>query len=259
MGAFYYEGKRFIVKIGVTGSKGFLGKNLVEKLKNNNHKVIEFIGDIKNFEDVSRLYGSCEQIIHLAGKNRGNDDELFLTNALGAYNIYDCIKRFKIPTIVASSTYNKLSAYARSKHLLDTLMRELHSDFRVINYKMSNIVGCGCKPFYNSFISTLCYLEAKKESYADLIKDLNERITLIDIDTVTNDMIGCLEDDMSSVFYKHTSKGERWFSSKETINISFAEICEIFHSKEKSTNQNKGIFLKMIKEYEINLKAQQEV
>jgi len=150
------------MKIGITGSKGFIGKNLKDKLKK--HQVIEFDGNIKNINDVKKLYESVSKVVHLAGKNRGDEEELFLTNTLGAYNIYECINIYKVPTLIAGTNYNKPSAYTRSKNISDILIKQL-KNIKVLNYKIPNVIGVGCKPFYNSFISTLCYLEAKKEPY----------------------------------------------------------------------------------------------
>jgi UDP-2-acetamido-2,6-beta-L-arabino-hexul-4-ose reductase len=242
------------MNIGVTGSKGFIGKNLVEKLKAKNHKVVEFAGDIKNIEDVKELYQSVSKVVHLAGKNRGNEEEIFLTNTLGISNVCECIKLYKTPTIVMGSNYTKPSAYLRSKHIADLLVKEL-KEVRVLNYKCPNVIGVGCKPFYNSFISTLCYLEAKKEPYIHLINNTEEIIVGVDVDLLTNDMILSLEDELRTFFFKNMFAGQRWFTEEEIIKISFAEIVEIFQNRKDSKNKYKTFILKIVESYKNYVKV----
>lgn len=77
------------MKIGITGAQGFIGSHL--------YKSIKSIYDCEVFDrnkydlfDVSSIepfIKDKEIIFHLAGSNRGSNDELFKTNSLGTANL----------------------------------------------------------------------------------------------------------------------------------------------------------------------------
>ena len=54
------------MQIGITGSKGVLGKKLIKSL--NNHIISKFVGDISNEKDVEKWIknSNFDMIIHLA-------------------------------------------------------------------------------------------------------------------------------------------------------------------------------------------------
>ena len=68
------------MKILVTGSKGFVGKNLIYKLKENkNHTFLEYVkgDDLINLEE---KLDKSDFLIHLAGENRAKDLNQFKLN-----------------------------------------------------------------------------------------------------------------------------------------------------------------------------------
>jgi UDP-2-acetamido-2,6-beta-L-arabino-hexul-4-ose reductase len=236
------------MKIGITGGKGFIAKNLKEKLTK--HEIIEFEGNVKNIVEVQKLYSVADKVVHLAGKNKGDDEELFITNVLGCYNILQCAEATKKQTIIAGTTYSKKNAYSASKNISDTLIKQMQKHgIKVINYKIPNVVGVGIKPFYNSFVATLCYLMAKGEEYEALINDPSDSVTLIDVNVLTKDMVDCLEDESHMLFYMNMLDGERWFSGDETFNITIGEIVDILKSGSLSSHPKKQLFLDMERYY----------
>lgn len=55
-----------MMEIGVTGSKGFIGKHLVKRLREDGHVIREFLGDIRDEGSVGSLVGGCDVVFHLA-------------------------------------------------------------------------------------------------------------------------------------------------------------------------------------------------
>ena len=123
------------MKILVTGSKGFVGKNLVENLKNiksgkNRTRPDLHIDDIFEYDmDTSpdmldKFCKSCDFVFNLAGINRPKDQSEFMEGNFGfALQLLDTLKRYKntCPIMLSSSSQASLkgryskSDYGRSK------------------------------------------------------------------------------------------------------------------------------------------------
>ena len=71
------------MKILVTGSKGFVGKNLIAELKNQGYEdIFEF--DIDTDKSLLDDYAKeCDFVFHLAGVNRPKDDKEFMEGNFG--------------------------------------------------------------------------------------------------------------------------------------------------------------------------------
>ena len=63
------------MKLLVTGSDGFIGKNLKIYLKEKGHKIIEFTRS-DSIDELKNKISKVEAIFHLAGVNRTNKNEL---------------------------------------------------------------------------------------------------------------------------------------------------------------------------------------
>ena len=179
-------------KILVTGSRGFIGKQVVERLKES-EIMIDSIGskriDLKNSEEVMRL-NTSDVVIHLGGKTmKGLDwNEYFNNNVLGTLNILEyCIKK-KIKKIIFVSSYvygnpkytpineehpvDPHNAYTRSKYFAEQLC-EFYAkkfDLNVIILRPFNIFG---KTLPNGFL------------ISNLLKSIktNEKITIVNKDS----------------------------------------------------------------------------
>ena len=64
------------MNILVTGANGFIAKNLIQRLKENNFNTIEFNKD-NSIDDLKESILSCDAIFHLAGANRPLNDNDF--------------------------------------------------------------------------------------------------------------------------------------------------------------------------------------
>ena len=93
------------MNILVTGAKGFVGKNLVENLKNirdgknrtrpeiSIEKIYEYDRD-NTIEDLNVFCSDCDFVFNLAGVNRPENPEDFMKGNFGfASQLLDCLKK----------------------------------------------------------------------------------------------------------------------------------------------------------------------
>jgi len=180
-------------KILVTGSSGFIGKKIIERLDklkvitdSNNSEHI----NLQNREQVMKL-DSADTVIHLAGKTPQKKlkwSEYFDNNVIGTLNILEyCIQK-KVKKIIYVSSYiygnpkyfpinedhpiDPHNAYTRSKYLAEQLCEfyAKNSDLNVIILRPFNIFG---KTLPNGFL------------ISNLLKSIetNEKITIVNKDS----------------------------------------------------------------------------
>ncbi len=116
------------LKILITGSNGFIGRNLLEKLlkkyptlkltlfyhKNkfpyvNQPNINQVHCDIRLIENVKNFFDSFDCVVHFAALNDNNFSiknplKTFNTNLLGTLNILECSRLFKIKRILLASS-----------------------------------------------------------------------------------------------------------------------------------------------------------
>ncbi len=152
-------------KVAVTGSGGFIGKHFIFSLLRNIDKYsivkinrVDFLSEDKLKEKIN----GCDVIVHLAGMNRGEEDEIYNTNIGLTKSIIKASETFAIrPQVVfMSSTHNKKdTAYGKSKRDSEALFMEWakKSGGSATSIVSPNIFGEFAKPFHNTFISTFCH------------------------------------------------------------------------------------------------------
>ena len=154
------------MKVAVTGKEGFIGYHLYNTILYSqvDLKIVDF--PKKLFYDESKLdklIKSVDVIVHLAGLNRSDDDDLLLnTNIDLSEKIASSAQRtnFKGKIIFASSTLEKSKTkYGKSKKISNNIFlksSEIHN-YSFTSIVIPNVFGPFCKPHYNSFISTFCH------------------------------------------------------------------------------------------------------
>lgn len=200
------------MNILVTGAEGFVGKNLVENLKNiqlGKNRTRPNI-DIENIYcyDVSsapsELETYCQKadfVFNLAGVNRPKDKEEFMSGNLGfAEILLNTLKKYnnKCPVMLASSIQATLigrydSDYGRSKKAGEELFFEYgeKNGVRVLVYRFPNIFGKWCRPNYNSVIATFCNNIANDLPIT--VNDPSVELELLYIDDLVEEMLDALE------------------------------------------------------------------
>ena len=182
------------MKVLVTGSKGFVGRNLCSALRTmSNVAVLEFDYDNPPAE-LEVLLGEAEVIFHLAGVNRPKYEEEFKAGNAGlTEEICKVLLRLnRAPKIVlASSIQAELdNPYGSSKLQAEQALQVFAktTGARTVVYRFKNLFGKWCRPNYNSVTATFCYNIAHGMPVA--ISDPARSIELTYIDDVVAALVG---------------------------------------------------------------------
>lgn len=187
----------------VTGSKGFIGKNLVAELRNQNYKdIFEYNKDT----DLSLLNDYCKEanfVFHLAGVNRPKDQSEFMEGNFGfTSTLLDTLKKYKntCPVMFSSSIQAELdNLYGKSKKAGEDLLFDFNKETgaKVLVYRFPNVFGKWCRPNYNSVVATFCNNIAN--DLPIIVNDPNVVMNLVYIDDVVEELINALNGKENSV------------------------------------------------------------
>lgn len=186
------------MKVLVTGSNGFIGKNVIVRLSELGFEALTFTRD-SAVESLPKLVKQVDFIIHLAGENRPLDDRLFEDVNVGLTELICQSVRSsgkKIPIIFASSTQACLNnTYGRSKFDAELVIKKLGKDTgsSVFIFRLPGVFGKWCKPNYNSVVATFCH-----NTIYNLPLQLSDplfEITLVYIDDLLNAFLSILTTD----------------------------------------------------------------
>ncbi|MBV5338549.1 MAG: NAD-dependent epimerase/dehydratase family protein [Deltaproteobacteria bacterium] len=186
--------KSIITKVLVTGSKGFVGRNLCSVLRTmKSIQLVEFDCDNTSAE-LAAMLGEADVIFHLAGVNRPkNNEEFKIGNAGLTEEICLTLERLnRTPKIVlASSIQAELdNPYGQSKLLAEQALHAFaeKSGARTVVYRFKNLFGKWCRPNYNSVTATFCHNIA--HGLPVTISDPGRLIELTYIDDVVAALVG---------------------------------------------------------------------
>ena len=155
---------------GITGADGMLGWHLRCALVGH-PKIHVRLATRQTFSSPDSLQEFCEGLdvlVHFAGMNRGDKDEIFNTNVgLGEQVLAAChTSNTKPQLFFANSTHvHRDTAYGRSKAKLAEMFYQWSQKEGVVfhNLILPHVFGEGGKPFYNSVVHTFCHQIATGE------------------------------------------------------------------------------------------------
>jgi UDP-2-acetamido-2,6-beta-L-arabino-hexul-4-ose reductase len=184
------------MKVLVTGANGFIGKNLVLRLREQANT--EFLTYVRGQDEADLLdvLGQCDAVVHLAGENRPADVQAFADVNTGfTERVCQGIRALgkTIPLILASSAQAELdNPYGRSKLAAEQVVQALTNENGnpVVIYRLPGVFGKWCKPNYNSVVATFCYNKA--HDFPVQINDANARVRLVYVDDVITVMLAQL-------------------------------------------------------------------
>lgn len=181
------------MKILVTGSTGFIGRNLVSRLNEiDNFSTLSYSSK-NSIKDLKKFIHQCDAIIHLAGENRPKNIKNFRSvNVDLTQKISDLVrlKEKKIPIIFTSSTqYNLENPYGRSKKQAEKILNNLANDNgnQLYIYRLPGVFGKWCRPNYNSVVATFCFNLVNDIPIK--INDRDKELSLVYIDDVVSEFI----------------------------------------------------------------------
>jgi UDP-2-acetamido-2,6-beta-L-arabino-hexul-4-ose reductase len=190
------------MKVLITGSDGFIAKNLIEHLRRDDSINLYLFSKNDSIDILKAYVKEVNFIFHLAGVNRPeNISEFYEGNSGLTKVIIDTLIEDdkNTPVLLSSSTQSDLdNDYGKSKKEAEDLLLDYskRTNAKVYIYKLPNVFGKWSKPNYNSVISTWCNNIAN-----DLDIQVNDKyveLNLVYVDDVVKDFIECLNDDTKS-------------------------------------------------------------
>lgn len=237
------------MNILVTGAAGFVGRNLIENLKNikegkNRTRPSIQIGEIFEYDranTLEELDAFCKQadfVFHLAGVNRPKDPKEFREGNFGFSSVLlDTLKKHgnTCPVMLSSSIQASLegrfagSEYGMSKKAGEDLFFAYGKETgaNVYVYRFPNLAGKWVRPNYNSAVGTFCNNIANDLPIT--VNDPNVELELLFIDDLVEEMFDALEG--------HPHMNGQYCEAQVTHKATLGYIVEclnLFHDQPKT-------------------------
>ncbi len=215
----------------VTGSGGFLGRNLIQTLSTRDDiSVIEHEVDDSR-DDLDNALRVADVVVHLAGVNRPQSTDEYLTgNTEFTKSMCDTLRAAsKGPKIIMSSSIQAEldNPYGVSKRLAEQELNRFAEDTsaEVVVFRFKNIFGKWSRPNYNSVVATFCHNIARDLPIT--ITDPNKRLELVYVD----DVVAVLLDEIDS---KKTIPGFRFAEEIEGFAVTLGDLAETIRAFRES-------------------------
>ncbi len=205
------------MKVVITGSGGFVGRNLVVELREWEGVELILIEQESSRAELDAALAQADVVFHLAGVNRPKDEAEFATgNAdLTRYICERLAETERWPRIVLSSSIQAEldNPYGVSKRAAERAVEEYAARARLAGvtgaariYRFPNIFGKWSRPNYNSAVATWCHLVARDKPIE--VRDPLAKIRLVYIDDVVGELVGWCKECLSALVPECLSGGE---------------------------------------------------
>lgn len=183
-------------KVLVTGSQGFLGKNLVAHLRRRPDIEIIEVDQENSQAELTEALAQAEFVFHLAGVNRPQDEAEFQRrNANLTRRVCEGLLQAgaAAPIVLSSSVQAEQdNPYGRSKLKAEAALAwYAEQGGAAIIYRLTNVFGKWCRPNYNSVVATFCHNIAA--GLPITISDPVRELALVHVDDVVECFMGDLE------------------------------------------------------------------
>ena len=217
------------MKVLITGSNGFLAKNLISHLRMMDEIKLYLFSKDNSLNTLETHLKEVDFVFHLAGVNRPKTKKEFTSGNINlTKSIVDILTKYhkKTPLLFSSSTQAELSnEYGKSKKEAEKIIRDYsnRTGVNVFIYRLPNIFGKWAKPNYNSVIATWCSNIANNKSIE--IDDEDSKLTLVYIDDVVKSFI-------KKMFLKDSfrNKDYKFYDVKNIYQKTLKEIKDLLFS-----------------------------
>jgi len=185
------------MKVLITGSNGFVAKNLIEHLKRDESIELYLYSKKDSINILEAYVKEVDFIFHLAGVNRPKDvSEFYEGNSNLTKTIVKILKESDktTPILLSSSIQAELdNDYGKSKLEAENILLDYakESGASVYIYRLPNVFGKWCRPNYNSVVATWCNNIAT--NVAIQVNDRSIELTLVYVDDVVKSFISKLD------------------------------------------------------------------
>lgn len=221
------------MKILITGSNGFVGRNLSSTLKAYDHVVYEFNAD-DTTEVLESYCKTCDIVFHFAGVNRSkNVHDFSVTNDQFTKDLCTTLKNANncVPIVFTSTIHvNREDSYGQTKLAAELHLKKYSSDCQVPVYifRLSNLFGKWSKPNYNSVIATWCYNIARDIPVE--VHNPSQVITFEYIDDVIKEF-------MKIIDFKMPMNGDSYYNIPVKHSVTLQTLLDLL-KKFKSLREN---------------------
>lgn len=184
--------------IGITGAGGFIGKHFALRAARQDGWTVVTCprSAFSNPNELRNFVSACDVVVHLAGANRGTDNDVRDVNIRLASELVAALREAEVtPHVVYSSSTQEAcdNVYGNSKReagdIFSQWADETSAPLSIL--VIPNVYGAGCRPFYNSVVATFCHQLALGETpQVQVDKEveficISELVDLI-VDTIEN-------------------------------------------------------------------------
>lgn len=151
------------MNILITGSNGFVGKNLAADLNQNSDFTIFEFDKETPIELLNEWIPQIDFVFHLAGVNRPENTDEFMEGNFGfTSTLLTLLKKHhsQAPVLITSSTQAMLdNPYGKSKKAGEDLIFAYGEEHNipVYVYRLTNLFGKWSRPNYNTVVATFCH------------------------------------------------------------------------------------------------------
>lgn len=219
------------MNILVTGSNGFIAKNFIQFLSEQQEIKILSFNRQSSDEDLTDAVEKADWIVHLAGVNRPiNEQEFIEGNISLTQKIANLLQESnkKTPVILSSSIHAELdNAYGQSKLGGEQVLLNLNKTQGNPVYicRLANVFGKWSRPNYNSAVATFCHNIAN--DLPILINDSGAVIRLVYIDDVVENFWRMIQGSYNS---------NQYFLIEPEYQITVGELAHIIKAFKNSRN-----------------------
>ncbi len=183
------------MKILVTGSNGFIAKNLLVHLNRLENTEASGLQRLADTEEWVRQLDEADIVFHLAGANRPPDPDGYKKDntVLTRFIVDELEKRGRSYKLIFSSSIQATldNPYGKSKKDAEDYIHDQVKTGEAVIYRLPGVFGKWSRPNYNSVVATYCYNVANHLPIE--IRDPAHEIKLVYIDDIIRSFMSHLQ------------------------------------------------------------------